>query len=278
MSWPVPETIVESGVGHDCGELALHVLPDRFVQLGQVGWDVVEGEPWTSTVIGTVGSGVVVRLARRLAAGGVVELFGVDEARGHGGYRGDHCLGLVGGELAAKQFGGAPVLVFGGAVDEDDAGDLVGVGGGEQLGDHATVGVADHHVRCGDGGCVEECCELVGHAGRVAGSGCVVAAATEDVGFVVAAHPGVSETGRWTSVQSLVRPPTRTTVGSPCPTQVRNSWRPSTLKRPVRGRGRERFGGRLVEGDRLDAMWWLGLDVEVEGRWFAGAGADEGDG
>ena len=42
--------------------------------------------------------------------------------------------------------------------------------------------------------------------------------------------------------------------------------------------GRERLGGRLVEGDRLDAMWWLGLDVEVEGRWFAGAGADEGDG
>src|SRR5215217_9110351 len=25
-------------------------------------------------------------------------------------------------------------------------------------------------------------------------------------------------------------------------------------------------------------MWWLGLDVEVEGCWFAGAGADEGDG
>ena len=172
MSWPVPATIVKGGVGHDCGELALHVLPDRFVQLGQLGWDVVEGEAVDEH--GHRDGGERRRGAagpQLFAAGGVVELFGVDEAGRHGGHRGDHCLGLVGGELAAQQFGGAQVLVLGGAVDEDDAGDQVGVGGGEQLGDHATVGVADHHVRPGDGGCVEERCELVGHAGRVAGVG-----------------------------------------------------------------------------------------------------------
>lgn len=58
-----------------------------------------------------------------------------------------------------------------GAVDEDDAGDLVGVGCGEELGDHATVGVADEHVGVGHGSGREQRGELVGHPGRVAGVG-----------------------------------------------------------------------------------------------------------
>ena len=32
------------GAGYECGDLALHLLPDGFVELGQLGWDVAEGQ------------------------------------------------------------------------------------------------------------------------------------------------------------------------------------------------------------------------------------------
>ena len=113
-----------------------------------------------------------------VAAEGVVELFGVDEAGWHGGHAGDERFGLLGWELATGQFGGAEVLVLVSAVDEDDAGDLVGVGCGEQLGDHAAVGVADDHVGVWHGGGRQQGGEFVGHPGGVAGSGGVLGHAT----------------------------------------------------------------------------------------------------
>ena len=139
--------------------------------------------------MGTAGRGEVVRLARSWSRLRVWSNCSGSTRRGSdGGHAGDQGIGLGRWELAAGEVGGASVLVLVGAVDEDDAGDLVGVGCGEELGDHAAVGVADDHVGVGHGGGIEERGEFVGHPGGVAGGGGVFAAAAEDVGLVVAAH------------------------------------------------------------------------------------------
>ncbi len=114
--------------------------------------------------MGTVGRGEVVRLAlncSRLRAWSSCS--GSTQTRERGGHAGDQCFGLLGRQVAASQLGGAKVLVLVGAVDEHDGGDLVRVEGGEDLGDHATIGVADDHVGVGHGGGVEQRGELVRH-------------------------------------------------------------------------------------------------------------------
>jgi hypothetical protein len=90
----------------------------------------------------------------------------------------------------------------------------------------------------------------------VAGGGGVVAAGSGDVGLVVAAYPGGVRDGRWTSVQSLVRPPTRTTVGSPSPTQLRTvgggrlgTGRCGGRRWPAARRARRR--GRSIRSDGM---------------------------
>ena len=214
-----------------------------------------------------------------VAADGVVELFGVDEARKRGGHAGDQRIGFLGCQLAAGQVGGASVLVLVGAVNEDDAGDLVSVGCGEELGDHAAVGVADDQVGVGHGGGLEQGGELVGHPGRVAGGGGVLAAAAEDVGFVVAAH--ACGGGDWlldlgpVGAQTADEDDGGFAVADAAEEQLPTV---DVEEAGVGARCREGFGGDVVERDRFDAVRWLGFDLEEQRCLLTGVGANDGDG
>ena len=68
-------------------------------------------------------------------------------------------------------------------------------------------------------------------------------------------------------------------MGSPWPTQLRNSCRPLTSKRPAWAPDVARgSAGAVVERDAFDAVRWLGFDLEEECCFFSGTGSNDGDG
>ncbi len=206
-----------------------------------------------------------------VAAQGVVELLGVDEARRHGGHAGDQRLGFLGWKLAAGQFGRAEVLVLVSAVDEDDAGDPVWVGCCEELGHHAAVGVADDHVGVGHGGGLEQRGELVRHPGSVAGGGGVLAAAAGDVGFVVAAH-ACGGGGRLLDLDPVAAQTADENDGGFAVAEAAEEQLPTADIEEARvGAGRRQgFGGDVVEREGFDAVRGLGFDLEEQGAFVAG--------
>ena len=155
-----------------------------------------------------------------------------------------------------------------GAVDEDDAGDLVGVGGGEELGHHAAVGVADDHVGVGHGGGIEQGGEFVRHPRRVAGCGGVLAAAAEDVGLVVAADPCGG--GGWLLDLGPVAGQTADEDdGGFAIADAAEKQLPAVDVEgtSVGARCGEGLSGGVVDLDGFDAMRWLrGFDLEEQAR------------
>ena len=200
----------------------------------------------------------------------MVELLGVEYTWRHGCHASDEGLGLIGRKLAAHELAGATVLILVGAVDQDDAGDLVRVGTGKELSDHAAVGVADDHVRSGYGGGVEQGRELCGHPGGVAGDGGRLAAASDDIRFVVAAHPGGGRHWLLDFGPVAAEAADQDDGGSTVTGAAEEDLPLIDVEEPrVRTGSGQRFGRPLVEGDGLDEMRALRCDLEEQRRLLA---------